>query len=129
MKIPVPNPYYSYCTAEVLLDNGQQHKITSGGGNYIEIDDNAVEALCRSHDTDLPDCTHAWTKEDGVQTLALYLQAKKLREKIAAYEERQRQQARAPKKVVHEKVQNTASFEGAAAPSDVSQEKRGNVRN
>lgn len=93
MRIPCPNPQLTHVEVEGLLDNGQKYKITSGGGLSVEIPDGSVEALVRSYNKQGQTAEHAWTKEDGVQTMKLYLENKKLREKVKAYEDRQKRSA------------------------------------
>lgn len=126
MKIPVPNPQYPKCVAQVLLANGQQYTIRSGGGRFVEVEDEAVECLMRSTspNPDFPDYEHAWSKVDGVQTMKTYLENKKLREKVAAYEERQRQQAR---KASSEKVSTPKRSEGPKTSDRVSSDERDDV--
>ena len=126
MKIPVPNPQYPKCVAQVLLANGQQYTVRSGGGRFVEVEDEAVEVLLRSTspDPDRPDFEHAWSKADGVQTMKTYLENKKLREKVAAYEERQRQQAR---KASSEKVSTPKRSEGPKTSDRVPSDERRDV--
>ena len=97
MRIPTPNPQLSHVQCEVLLENGEKIVTKSGGGPYVDIDDRAVEALIRSYNRQGVSADCAWTKEDGVHPVALYMKNKEAKKKLAAYEDRQKRQARSKK--------------------------------
>ena len=85
MKIPCPNPQLSHVEVEGILANGQQYKIVAGGGRYVDVPDDTVEALLRSFSKQGATAQSAWTKEDGVQTVKLFVQNRELKKKIAAF--------------------------------------------
>lgn len=97
MRIPNPNPQLSHVKCEVLLENGEQIVTQAGGGSTVEIDDRAVEALIRAYNRRGESADCAWTKADGVHPVALYLKNKEAAKKLAAYEDRQKRQARSKK--------------------------------
>jgi hypothetical protein len=93
MKIPCPNPQLSLVRVEGILANGQSYQLSAGGGLNVDVPDDTVEALVSSYNPQGFSCQHAWTKEDGVQTMKLFLENKKLREKVKAYEDKQKRSA------------------------------------
>lgn len=97
MKIPVPNPQMPKLRVDVVNDKGEQYVVNSGGGLTVEVEDDVNEAILTSSDSAGRTCRHAWSKGRGVETLETFLENKKLREKVAEFERRQKQDARKAK--------------------------------
>lgn len=109
MQIPVPNPQAPAVRVEVINEKGEQYTVSSGGGMVVEVEDDVVEAILTSSDNVGNRWQHAWSKAQGVETLQTFLDNKKLREKVAEFERKQKQQARnRPEEKEDEEVQASA---------------------
>jgi len=94
MKIPSPHPQLTNLKAQVLLANGDSFTMQAGNDFTFEVDDDAIEVLATAFDNQGRTAQHAWTKENGVQSMDLYLENKKLKQKVAAYEAAQKEKTR-----------------------------------
>lgn len=90
MKLPSPDSRCPYVDCDIILADGQRYQTTSGGDAYVNVDDNAVEVLMKAYTPTGYSVSHAWTKEDGVHPVALYLKNQEMKKKLAAYEARQK---------------------------------------
>lgn len=113
MKIPNPDSRCPYVECEVILADGQRYTSTCGGTVMIDVDDNAVEVLMKAYTPNGYTCSHAWTKEDGVHPIAMYLKNQEMKKKLAAYEVRQKTAA------ASETQRKRQSNENVSPPSDV----------
>lgn len=107
MQIPVPNPQAPAVRVEVINEKGEQYTVSSGGGLVVEVEDDVVEAILTSSDNAGNRWQHAWSKGRGVETLQTFLDNKKLREKVAEFERKQKQQARKRPEKKDEEVQTS----------------------
>ena len=96
-RIPTPDPQKPTVRVEVINDKGEQYTVVAGGGLFVEVEDDVVEAIVTSVNPAGDQVKHAWTRDRGVETLKTFLDNKKLREKVAEFERRQKQQARKPR--------------------------------